>query len=105
MVKAISPSQVPAEKLASVFPDLVIQTWNRIIAKKFTAGRAHIGQDEIADAIAEATGVTRREVFDNHWLDVEEIYRAQGWEVEYDKPAYNESYEANFTFRQKRSGA
>ncbi len=32
------------------------------------------------------------------WLNVEELYRAQGWTVTYDKPGYNESYPATFTF-------
>jgi hypothetical protein len=31
-------------------------------------------------------------------LDIEPIYREAGWIVEYDKPAYCENYDANFTF-------
>ncbi len=41
------------------------------------------------------------EIYERHLLDVEPSYRAEGWEVEYDKPGYNETYEATFTFRKK----
>ncbi len=43
--------------------------------------------------------VTSTTVCDNHWLDVEDVYREAGWVVEYDKPGYCESYEATFTFK------
>lgn len=42
--------------------------------------------------------VPRNVVFANKWLDIEDIYREQGWRVDYDKPAYNENYQASFTF-------
>ena len=44
----------------------------------------------------------RADVFSNHWLDVEDIYREQGWNVEYDKPTYNETYDAYFVFSVKK---
>lgn len=31
---------------------------------------------------------------DHGWLDLEDIYRDEGWTVEYDSPGYNETYEA-----------
>jgi len=48
-----------------------------------------------------ATGKTRDEVFDKGWLNIEPMYRAAGWKVVYDKPAYNESYEPTFTFTKR----
>jgi hypothetical protein len=42
--------------------------------------------------------VERGEIFHRGWLDVEDAYRAEGWTVVYDKPGYNESYAASFTF-------
>ena len=40
-------------------------------------------------------------IFSNHWLDVEDIYRKQGWKVVYDSPGYDESYDAYYEFRKK----
>lgn len=101
MVQAISPKDVGLEK-AKHFPDFVLEEWNKMIAKKFTAGRACVGQDEMVVALQPHTKTGhRQEVFDNGWLDVEEVYREQGWKVEYDKPGYNEAYAASFTFTAK----
>jgi hypothetical protein len=51
-----------------------------------------------------ALGLKRNEIFKNHWLDVEEIYEEAGWQVAYDKPGYNETYEASFEFTDASKG-
>lgn len=105
MIKPISPEEV-ADAKKDYFPDYVIQAVNESIAKNYSGGRAEIMQNEIITAImenAKKSGVTltRGQVFGNRYLDFEDIYRANGWQVEYDKPAYNENYQANFIFRRK----
>lgn len=52
--------------------------------------------------LAALPNVKRQEIFDNGWLDIETVYEDSGWSVEYDKPGYNESYEASWTFKPKR---
>jgi hypothetical protein len=49
--------------------------------------------------------VERAVVFDKGWLDVESIFRAEGWKVKYDKPAYCETYKAFFVFSRKKKKA
>ncbi len=101
MAQAISPKDVGFEK-AKHFPDFVLEEWNKMIAQKFTAGRARIEQDEMVAVLQRYTeNGHRQEVFDSGWLNVEEVYREQGWKVEYDKPGYCESYAASFTFTAK----
>ncbi len=96
-VKPITPDEVASHK-ALVIPEAVMKVWNDLIAKNWTGRKSQVMQDEAVKAIMSATDVKRNEVFDNRWLDIEPIYRQAGWHVEYDKPAYNESYEASFTF-------
>jgi hypothetical protein len=96
-IKPISPADI-AKKKIEVIPPLVIEVFNDLIAKKFTAGSAKILQDDVIAAIITRKSITRAEIFEQGWLNIEEIYRAQGWLVEYDKPAYNENYKAYFTF-------
>ena len=43
--------------------------------------------------------LTKAKIFSEGYLNVEEVYREQGWVVSYDKPGYNESYDANFKFK------
>lgn len=100
-MKPISPQDIAATKEA-ILPDDVIDEWNKIIAEQFSGGSAEIEQSEIVARIAKRMKVPREHVFKRGWVDIEELYRKAGWRVEYDKPGYNETYEATFTFRKKR---
>lgn len=48
--------------------------------------------------------VTRRQIFERHWLDVEDAYREAGWGVTYEKPSYNEDGMASFVFVSRQKG-
>ena len=100
-VKPISPQDVVELKKSVILPPKVIEVWNRVIAKNYSGKRSHFTQTEIVSDIAKALEVNGKTIYDNKWLDVEEVYRAEGWKVEYAKPGYNESYEATFTFTHK----
>lgn len=99
-MKPISPDEVVASK---VIPDEVIAAFNTLIAKEWNGRNANFKQDEVIVEVIKnfkASGklVTRQQIFDEHYLDVEGLFEKAGWEVEYDKPAYCEDYDANFTF-------
>jgi len=102
MVKPIAPSDVSALQV-ELFPDFVIETWNTVIAKKWSGTQSHILQDDAILELITASPmlIDRDDVFARHWLDIEDVYRAVGWVVEYDKPAYNEDYPAYFVFKKK----
>lgn len=89
-VKPLRPEDVVGAKA-------IIEAFNDLIAKHFSEGVACFRQDEVVDSIS-AKGIPEDEIYANHWLDVEDIYQKEGWGVTYDKPAYNESYAATFTF-------
>ena len=100
-IKPINPDKVQAAK-NQLIPDGVIGAFNELIAEKWIAGTrsASFTQDEVIDRVLiKMPGVTRQELFERHYLDVEPKYRAVGWIVEYDKPGYSESYKAHFTFK------
>lgn len=108
MIKAFSPTdvRVAATDLNS-FPDEVIQVVNGLLAER---GRASsyitFNQDEVLERLESlfmeiGVAFSRREAFDRHWLDFEDAYRAQGWDVEFDKPGYCESYKAHWIFKPK----
>ena len=102
MVKPLAPSEV-VEVRTKLFPDFVLETWNAAIAKNWSGRSSRIEQPDIINQLVTAspTLVSRGDVFANHWLDIEDTYRAEGWSVEYDKPAYNEDYPAYFVFKKK----
>ncbi len=103
----IKPNEVEAEQEASI-PEEVFEAFNDLIVKNMRGGWATVMQPDVVqlikakfDARNDGRKVTSEEIFSQHWLDVEQHYHKAGWTVEYDKPAYNESYEASFTFKKK----
>lgn len=111
-IKPILPDEVVSKKL-EIFPDNMLESVNELIAKHWDGYSAHFKQKELEDLYLEkckskSTDVNfkiekaRQEMYDNHWMDFEDIYRNSGWKVEYDKPGYNESYEATFEFKRKK---
>lgn len=95
--KPIKPSDVVAAKARQIHP-LVIDTFNALIVANWSHGRSVISQAAVMAELVNKHNINRQEVLSNNGLDIEDVYRAAGWRVEYDKPGYNESYEATFTF-------
>lgn len=109
-VKPIGPEDVARAK-TQTFPDEVIEAFNELIAAGYTGGRSAVRQEDAVNLIMDKMDAKntppigsghrkhlRNEIFAKGWLNVEEIYRAQGWKVVYDKPGFNESYPATFEF-------
>jgi hypothetical protein len=109
-VKPISTNDATlASAKKELLPDFVIEAFNEMIASRYLNGSAKFKQDEVMEIILQRGNdikdlqgdphIKRHNIFDNHWLDVEEVYRQEGWKVEYDKPAYCETFDAYFVFR------
>jgi hypothetical protein len=101
-VEPISPQGALDLKITNI-PDVVIETVNMMLAEKMTkSGYVTLLQKDICDRICAASpGLHNSMIYSNGWLDFEPFYEKAGWKVEYDKPAYCESYEANFKFSRK----
>lgn len=95
-VKPISPSEATARKKGEI-PPFVIEVFNALIAENLREGGTATFRQEEAEARIRKH-LSEGEQFPTRWLDVEPLYRNEGWEVEYDKPGYNENYPATFTF-------
>lgn len=98
-MKAITKAQVNEAVGNREFPDFVIESFNEAIVEAKMKGTTTVYQDDVIDKILLKHSSTRQEVYENRWLDVEDHYRRAGWTVVYDKPAYNETYKAHWTFR------
>lgn len=96
MVKPISPTDIPGAKLA-VYPEKVFEVWNNLIIEWYSEGTAIILLSEARNRLLkelQAAGIE----FKKAYLDIEDVYRAQGWKVKYEEPAFNEDFKAHYTF-------
>jgi serine/threonine protein kinase len=92
----LKPQEAVHAKSQSI-PPQVFEAFNEMITKHLSGGYSSFKQEDVVTLMT-AKGLKSKEIYENHWLDVEDIYRKQGWKVTYDSPAYNESYPATFTF-------
>lgn len=95
-VRPVKPREVPAKKRKSI-PEGAIEAFNELIVQRFDGYSAFVKQDDVVRLMV-LKGLDQAEIFENEWLDVEEIYRKAGWLVRYDAPAYCETYDAFFVF-------
>jgi hypothetical protein len=101
----LKPDEVrPLQRAA--MPEYVFSAVNELLVEKLRGYSVTLLQSVVADRIlahAAAAGVelTRQQAYDRGYLDFEDAYREAGWDVVYDRPGYNETYEANFTFKRK----
>lgn len=82
-VKPITPAEV-VDKKKDILPSFVIEAFNEIIAKNYSGNSSKFKQDDVIEAILNKMPfdegcinqrtVNRQGIFDNHWLDVEDIY-------------------------------
>jgi hypothetical protein len=102
----ISPNEVVDAKLDAI-PEIVIFAFNELVAKNWNGYKSVVKQEDAIQLVIQKwqengderdAREQRGAIFRNHMLDIEDIYRAKGWNVEYDKPGYNESYDAFYTF-------
>lgn len=105
-VEPLRPEGVALAK-KTTFPPVVLEAFNELIAADFVNGRATVRQDAVLTLILsklreKGQEIERQQVFDRGWLNVEDIYRRDGWSVEYDKPGLGESYPATYRFTRKR---
>lgn len=94
----IKPSDVTLKKFSSVFPEEIFTAFNEMIAQAWDGRSSTFREDAVLQLVALTLGVSRQRAIDLGALDVEPAYRAAGWRVTYDRPGYNETYPATFTF-------
>lgn len=98
-MQPITPSEAKVQyNEGRTLPDNVVACWNTLILARFDGRSAHVFLTDAILALEAATGEKRDTFNKRGWLDPEGLFRAAGWRVTFDKPGYNESYDAYFIF-------
>jgi hypothetical protein len=98
----IRPQDVTVQKAAQI-PEKVFEVFNLLIVRGWNGHSSVVLQDEVV-RLLKAEGISGPRIDTEHLLDVEDIYRAEGWDVRYSAPGYNETGRSTYTFSKKRGG-
>ncbi len=99
MTEPISPKDIAYAKNKYI-PNEVIEAANELIALNFTGGRAKFTLSQLKELTSSKFGIVKN--LKPEWFNIEELYQSQGWSVEFDSAAYNESYDSFFVFKTKK---
>lgn len=108
-VKPITPKEAHEQFCTTQIPDFIFEVVNELLTQKASQPNCNIDikQNKIVQRIIKhpnfPKNLSTQSIFDNGWLNIEPLYKEAGWEIIYDKPAYNESYDAYFTFKPTKS--
>jgi hypothetical protein len=100
--RSFSTTEQQRQQKKSIPPE-VFESFNELIVKDFNGTSSTVRQNDVVALIANKLKIDRQSVFSSRWLDVETEYAKSGWDVEYDKPGYNETYEPTFTFKKRKT--
>ena len=100
-VNAITPKEI-IDNLDEVILPVVIQAVNNLLKTKFRGKSVTIKSKEIIAEIKRLGGPSSKVLYDTNQMDFEPIFRVFGWEVSYDRPGYNESYDSYYEFTPKK---
>lgn len=104
MAKVYSPEDVLKKRVETI-PDYVIDAFNDLLTENYQEDETIIEQEDVIRKILEYSTddeLTRETIFKKHYLDIENLYRNNGWEVNYKKPMFNEHFKAYFVFKSKK---
>jgi hypothetical protein len=96
LCRPIKPSEVVAAK-KGYLPEIVFNVINEQIVMNWNGAGATVRYPVVVNILDDAERFSREDI--HKMLDgIEEIYKSEGWSVVFDKPGYNESYAATWTF-------
>ena len=102
MASPITPAEV-IEKRITNFPPEIIEIVNNLIVETFDGRSAVVRAKNVLAAIKkDFSKVHSDKIYDAGWMDFEPIFIKAGWDVKYESPDRDESYEAFYQFIPKR---
>lgn len=99
----LSPKDcLEAAKDLHKIPQPILDAVNELLTEEIDkTGYVKLYQEQVMKKIKKFTNgeYTSSQVYDNHWMDFEDHYRSQGWEVEFYKTPYYSQDDSYFVFQ------
>lgn len=96
MTQPVTPAEAIAAQQTQI-PDVIFDTVNALLVQRSGSSRITITQKEVIAQLG-AAGMDAETIYKNSMLDFEAAYEASGWQVVYEKPAYNEPFAPYWVF-------
>ena len=92
------------DNLENIIPQSIILAVNELLTEKYRGtGEVSIKQKDIIERVLSIDDtLTKNIIFEKKYMDFEDLYRKSGWSVSYDKPSYDENYDAYFIFNKNK---
>jgi len=101
-VEPIKPKDI-INNLTDIIHPAIIKAVNELLKEKYRGSSVSIKQKEIVSkALSICSEITRNEIFEKNWMDFESVFRKAGWDVRYNSPDRDESFDEYFTFSAKK---
>lgn len=99
-VTPLSPKDLK-ESVDKAIPSFVIRAVNKLLKKDFRGGEVIIRKKDLLSEIKKIKEISDAELYDNKWLDFEPIFRKNGWNVAFESPDRDQSFDDYFKFNPK----
>ena len=97
-LEPIHPQDINKLKNEAI-PESVIAAFNHLLIKNWANTEAIIYKSyALKEILYRDASLTERIIYDNHWLDVENLYESYGWEVKYVNSSESENNEPYYLF-------
>jgi ribosomal protein L14 len=107
MVKPISFEEINVAKKATI-PDAIIVAANELLISNWDGKAARFTKNALISAYIKlipdddrSPSAIESELYKKHWLDIEELFSDVGWNVIFNSPDRDESFEDCYTFKKK----
>jgi hypothetical protein len=98
--KPVSPQEI-LDDLENIIPAEVVEAFNNLLKKNYRGGKHSVGikQEDVLNEISRLDPhVSREDLFDNHWMDIEPLFKEHGWKVKYESPCIGDNFAAYWEF-------
>jgi protein associated with RNAse G/E len=95
-MKAITPKEA-LSKRRDLIPSKVIESFNELIVEGFDGHKATVYQHKVKQRICSKLSINE-DFFKHEWLNIESMFREQGWTIFYKRPDRDESFDIHFIF-------
>lgn len=101
MTKPLTPSDVERVKTERLRPEM-IEAANELIAERWDGYSSRFTLYDLGALARKKLDMHEKDQFRPGELDIEPVFERAGWSVKFDRPGFNEFYDAYFVFTKKR---